>query len=134
MRCPAGRRHPVSVRVGRVPSVVRLRSVPMARHLFLALAFGWACESAGANSPATFSLNETVTIAGAPLVTLGPGTYLIRTVDNTGGMKVVQVLSKRQDFVYTTVLTVPATRNNMDDRRQFVFSEPPSGTPPALHY
>jgi hypothetical protein len=106
----------------------------MARHLFLALAFVWACESAAANSPVTFSLKEPVTIAGAPQVTLGPGTYVIRTVDNTGGMKVVQVLSERQDYLYTTVLAVPATRNNVDDRRQFVFSETPSGTPPALHY
>ena len=110
------------------------RSVPMARNLFFALAFVLACESAGANTPVTFSLNEPVSIAGVPPVTLGPGSYVVRTVDSTAGMNVVQVLSKRQDYVYTTVVTIPATRTNVDDKRQFVFSEAPSGMPPALHF
>jgi hypothetical protein len=32
------------------------------------------------------------------------------------------------------VLAIPATRPHPDDRPQFVLSETPSGTPPALHY
>jgi hypothetical protein len=103
--------------------------------MFLALAFALAgAGSAVANTKVTFTLSEPVTIAGVPQLTLGPGTYILRTVDNAAGMKVVQVLSKQQDYVYTTVLTIPATRLHPDDERQFVFSETPSGTPPALHF
>ena len=107
----------------------------MARNTFLVIAFALGCAgSVGANTPVTFSLNEPITVAGVPQVTLGPGTYIVRTVDSTAGMKVVQVLSKRQDYVYTTVLTIPAIRPQPDDRRQFVFAETPSGAPPALHF
>lgn len=107
----------------------------MARNMFVALAFVLAGTGfLGANTPVTISLNEPITVAGVPQVTLGPGTYVVRTVDSAAGMKVVQVLSKGQDYVYTTVLTIPATRPYPDDKRQFVFSETPSGTPPALHF
>lgn len=107
----------------------------MARNMFLALALAvTSIGSVSANAPVTFSLSEPVTVAGVPSVTLGPGTYIVRTLDSAAGMNVVQVLSKRQDYVYTTVLTIPATRPHADDKRQFVFSETPSGTPPALHF
>jgi hypothetical protein len=106
----------------------------MARNVFLALALAvTTIGPVSANTPVTFSLNEPVTIAGQPPVTLGPGTYVVRTLQSAAGMRVIQVLSKRQDYVYTTVLTIPATRLEPDDKRQFVFSETLSGTPPALH-
>ena len=107
----------------------------MARNAFLALTFAVAgIGPLSANNPVTFSLREPVTVAGVPPVTLGPGTYIIRKLDSASGMNVVQVLSKGRDYVYTTVLTIAATRPHPDDSRQFVLAETPSGTPPALHY
>src|SRR3954452_15396388 len=107
----------------------------MARNLSLVLAFAVAgVGSLGAKPPVTFRLNEPITITGVPPVTLGPGTYVVRAMDSGAGMKVVQVLSQHQDYVYTTVLAVPATRPYADDKRQFVFSETPLGGPPALHF
>jgi len=107
----------------------------MARNTLLALIFAAVgIGSANADTRVSFSLREPITVAGVPPVTLGPGTYVIRKVNSASGMNVVQVLSKGRDYVYTTVLTIPATRPHADDSRQLVFAETPSGTPPALHF
>jgi len=87
-----------------------------------------------ADNRVTFQVNEPVSIAGIPPVTLGPGSYVLRKVDSSGGASVVQVVNKRQDYVYTTVLTIPASRPYPLDKPQILFSETPSGIPPALHY
>ncbi len=87
-----------------------------------------------ATTPAAFNINEPVSVAGVPPVTLGPGTYVIRTLDSSGGTNVVQILSKQKDYVYTTVLTIPATRLRPEDKSQFLFSEAPFGNPPTLHF
>src|SRR5215204_2900778 len=87
-----------------------------------------------ATTPATFNVTEPLSVAGVPPVTLGPGTYVIRTVDSVGGTSFVQILSKKKDYVYTTVLTIPATRLNPDGKSQILFSEAPLGNPPALPF
>ena len=87
-----------------------------------------------AATPVAFNVSEPITIVGVPPVTLGPGTYIIQTLDSSGGANVVQILSKQKNYVYTTVLTIPATRLRPEDNAQVLFSETPSGTPPALHF
>ena len=72
---------------------------------------------ASANNRVAFTVNEPISVAGVPPVTLGPGSYVLRTADRSGGASVVQILSKRQDYVYTTVLTIPASRPYADDKR-----------------
>lgn len=107
----------------------------MSLRTFAALAFA-VCTAgfASTTAPMTFQVNEPVSIAGVPPVTLGPGAYVLRRVDSSAGASVVQVLNKRQDYVYTTVMTIPAMRPYPDDQRQLLFSETPAGHPPALHY
>ena len=106
----------------------------MAIKTFIALTFAVGTIGiASASGPVSFKLNEPVSIAGVPPVTLAPGSYVLRKLNSPSGANVVQVLSKRQDFVYTTVVTIPAVRLHPDDTREFVFSEA-SGNPPALHY
>ena len=85
------------------------------------------------STPAVFNVNEPVSIAGVPPVTLGPGTYVLRTLDSSGGTNLVQILSKQKDYVYTTVFTIPATRLKPEDKSQVLFSEAPFGNPPTLH-
>ena len=82
----------------------------MAREIIVALTLVSTIGSVNAHTPATFNVSEPVSIPGVPPITLGPGTYVLRKVDSAAGMNVVQVLSKRQDYVYTTVLTIPASR------------------------
>ena len=88
----------------------------------------------GATTTAEFRVSEPVTVPGVPQVTLGPGTYLIRPLESHGGTNVVQILSPQKDYVYTTVLTIPATRPVPDERTKVFFSEGRSGQPPALHF
>jgi hypothetical protein len=89
---------------------------------------------ASANNRVDFTVNEPISVAGVPPVTLGPGSYVLRTTDRSGSARVVQILSKGQDYVYTTVLTIAASRPHADDKVQILFSETPSGIPPTLHY
>jgi hypothetical protein len=89
---------------------------------------------ASANDPVVFKVNEPVSIAGVPPVTLGPGSYVLRTVESSSGGSVVQIMSARRDYVYTTVVTIPAVRPHAEDSPKILLSETPSGTPPALHY
>ena len=99
-----------------------------------ALAFAAGTITLLSAGPATFTVNEAVAIPGVPPVTLGPGTYVLRTVDKSGGTNVIQILSQRQDYVYTTILTIPATRLGPEAEPQMIFSEAPSGTPRELHF
>jgi hypothetical protein len=105
----------------------------------LARFFGFCCvlgtiRLACAANPVPFNVTEPVSIAGVPPVKLAPGSYVLRTMDQSGGARFVQVLSKRQDYVYTTVLTIPAERPHASDHEGIVFSEAPSGVLPALRY
>ena len=109
--------------------------VEMGYRSFIALTFAFGTTGfAGANDRSAFTVNEPISVAGVPPVTLGPGSYVLRTADRSSGASVVQILSKSQDYVYTTALTIPALRLDADDKVQILFSEAPSGTPPALHY
>ena len=56
-----------------------------------------------ATTPATFNVTEPLSVAGVPPVTLGPGTYVIRTVDSVGGTSFVQILSKKGLCLYDGV-------------------------------
>jgi hypothetical protein len=109
--------------------------VEMGSRSLIAITFAiGAIGFAGANDRAVFTVNNPIRVAGVPPVTLAPGSYVLRTADRSGGASVVQILSKHQDYVYTTVLTIPASRPDADDKAQILFSETPSGIPPALHY
>src|ERR1700752_1391738 len=101
---------------------------------FIALAFGIGPIASAGTNPVTIQVNEPIIVAGVPPVTLGPGSYVLRTVNRSGGASVVQVLNKRQDYVYTTLLAIPAIRPYPDDKRQILVSETSSGALPALHY
>ena len=102
--------------------------------VLIALTLGIGASGfAGASTPVPFTVNEPVNVAGVPPVTLGPGSYVLRIVGSSAGANVVQVLNQRQDYVYTTVMTIPATRPHSDDARQILFSDAPSGSPPTLH-
>ena len=88
--------------------------MPLKRFIVLSFALG-SIRLACADNLTTFKVTEPISIAGVPLVKLGPGSYVLRTIHESGGARVVQVLSKRQDYLYTTVLTIPAERPHADD-------------------
>ena len=87
-----------------------------------------------ATTPTAFNVSEPVSVAGIPPVTLGHGTYVIRSLESSGGTNLVQILSKQKDYVYTTVLTIAVTRLRVEDKSQILFSEAPFGNPPTLRF
>ena len=102
--------------------------------MFCVLFRGWRDSARLCSQSGCLDVIEPVSIAGVPPVKLAPGSYVLRTVDTSGGARFVQVLSKRRDYVYTTVLAIPAERPYASDHPGIVFSESPSGVLPALHY
>ncbi len=108
----------------------------MALKNLIALSFALGTiEFAGAFPPKfVFKVYQPISVPGLPPVTLGPGSYVLRGVETSGRTSVFQIVSEHQDYVYTTVLTIPAVRPNGDNKAQFLFSEGRSATPATLHY
>jgi hypothetical protein len=79
------------------------------------------------------AFNEPVTVVGNPLVTLDPGTYVIRLINHDHNRNIVQVFNEREDKLFTTVLAIPAYRIEPREKSVFRFYETPSGNPIALH-
>jgi len=78
------------------------------------------------------TLNEPLIVAGVPVVTLEPGTYVIRLVDSSSDRHIVQIFNKRQDKLFTTVLAIPNYRAEPTENAAFSVWETPGGNPRAL--
>lgn len=79
------------------------------------------------------TLNEPVMVAGVPVVTLQPGTYVIKLMNHDHSRNIVQFFNERGDELYTTVLAIPNYRLFPKDKTVFSFWETPIGNPVALH-
>ncbi len=79
------------------------------------------------------TFNEPVLVAGVPLVTLEPGTYVFRLVNSSSDRHIVQIFNERQDKLYTTVLAIANYRLEPKANAAFSFWETPIGNPRALH-
>lgn len=78
----------------------------------------------------TFS--EPIMVAGVPVVTLEPGTYVLKLAGSQNSRNIVQVFNERGDKLYTTVLAIPNYRVNRTGKSEFSFWETPRGNPAAL--
>lgn len=79
------------------------------------------------------TLNEPVMVAGVPIVTLQPGTYVIKLMNHDHSRNIVQFFNERGDELYTTVLAIPNYRLFPKEKTVFSFWETPVGNPQALH-
>jgi hypothetical protein len=78
------------------------------------------------------TFNEPVIVAGYPVVTLEPGTYVIRLMNHDHNRNIVQIFNDREDKLYTTVLAINNYRLNPTDKTTMTFYETPAGNPIAL--
>jgi len=78
------------------------------------------------------TFNEPVIVAGVPVVTLEPGTYVIRLANSSSDRHIVQVFNERQDKLFTTVLAIANYRLEPKANVTFSFWETPIGNPRAL--
>jgi hypothetical protein len=67
-----------------------------------------------------------------PGVTLGAGTYTFKLVDGDGNRHIVEILDKRSNKPLAMLMTIPDERIDATDKPVVMFSERPSGTPPAV--
>jgi hypothetical protein len=78
------------------------------------------------------TFNEPVMIAGVPVVTLEPGTYVMKVVNHEHSRNIVQIFNEHGDKLFTTVLAINNYRVVPKDKTTFSFWETPRGNPVAL--
>lgn len=78
-----------------------------------------------------------VTFSGpvsVPGMTLPAGTYTFRIMDSMTDRHIVQIFDRDQMKLFTTLLAVPAERNEPSGDSVITFKEAPVNMPPAVHY
>lgn len=78
-----------------------------------------------------------VTFSGpvsVPGTTLPAGTYVFRIADSPANRHIVQIFDKDDQKIITTLLAVPAMRNEAEGDPVVAFKETASNRPPAVRY
>jgi hypothetical protein len=108
---------------------MRIKTIPVLGSL---LVFGGMLLASDYDKRTEVTFNESVMIAGVPVVTLEPGNYVIRLLNHDHNRNIVQVFNEREDHLFTTVLAIPNYRLFPKDKTTFSFWETPRGNPTAL--
>ena len=69
-----------------------------------------------------------------PGTTLPAGTYAFRIAESPADRHIVQVFNRDETKLFTTLLAVPAERNQAEGEPVVTFKETPSDRPPAVRY
>lgn len=69
-----------------------------------------------------------------PGTTLPAGTYAFRLAESPANRHIVQVFNRDETKLLTTLLAVPAERNEVEGDPVVAFKETPSDRPPAVRY
>jgi hypothetical protein len=95
--------------------------------------FATAVYASDADKRTVITINEPLIVAGVPVVTLEPGTYVMLLVESYSDRHIVQIFNERQDKLFTTVLAVPNYRLDANTgKTKLAFWETPAGNPRAL--
>ena len=108
---------------------MRIKTVPVLGSL---LVLGGMLLASDYDNRTVITFNEPVMIAGVPVVTLEPGTYVIKLVNHDHSRNIVQVFNERENQLFTTVLAIPNYRLFAKNKTEFGFWETPHGNPIAL--
>jgi len=98
----------------------------------LALSFAFAVFASDWDKRTVITLHEPLIVAGVPVITLEPGTYVMRLLNSPSNRHIVQIFNERQDQLFTTVLAIPNYQLEPKDKTGFAFWETPRGNPSAL--
>lgn len=98
----------------------------------LALSFAFVVSASDWDKRTVITLHEPLMVAGVPVVTLEPGTYVMRLLNSPSNRHIVQIFNKREDQLFTTVLAIPNYQLEPKDKTGFAFWETPAGNPNAL--
>lgn len=109
----------------------RIKTTMAAACAALALTAGAAMAQTPADRTTFVTFSGPVSIPG---MTLPAGTYSFRLADSQTDRHIVQIFDKDGMKLFTTLLAVPATRNEASGDPVVSFKETPSDRPPAVHY
>ncbi len=98
----------------------------------LALSFAFVVSASDWDKRTVITLHEPLIVAGVPVVTLEPGTYVMRLLNSPSNRHIVQIFNEREDQLFTTVLAIPNYQLEPKDKTGFAFWETPAGNPNAL--
>jgi hypothetical protein len=102
--------------------------------LALSMALLWATLAPGARADqwdkkTVVTFGEDVQVPG---LVLPAGTYIFRLQDNKTDRHIVQIWNADDNRLLTTIMTIPNTRFEPEDKPVFQFDERPTGSPVAL--
>ena len=98
----------------------------------MALAFVVGAKADEWNKITKITFNEPVEIPGNGAQILPAGTYVFKLLDSPSDRNIVQILSERQDHIFSTILAIPNYRLKATDKTVITFRERASGQPEAL--
>jgi hypothetical protein len=94
--------------------------------------------AAAAAAQGTLADRKTVVSVSGPVslpgTTLPAGTYVFRIADSPSNRHIVQIFDRDEAKLITTLLAVPAERNEPSGEPLITFKETPSDRPPAVRY
>ena len=84
------------------------------------------------NRKTAITFNEPVEVPGVGAQTLPAGTYVFKILDSQSDRHIVQIFSKDETHLFTTILAIPNYRLHATDKTVISFRERPVGQPEAL--
>jgi len=108
---------------------MRIKTIPVLGSLLL---LGGMLLADDYNRRTVVTFSEPVMVAGVPVVTLEPGTYVLKLAGSQNSRNIVQIFNERGNKLFTTVLAIPNFRVVRTGKSQFSFWETPRGNPTAL--
>jgi hypothetical protein len=98
----------------------------------VALTFLPSAKADEFNRKTTVNFSAPVEVPGVGAQILPAGTYIFKIVDSTQGRHIVQIFSKDEKHVFTTILAIPNYRLKATGKTVMTFKERAEGQPEAI--
>jgi hypothetical protein len=96
------------------------------------LVFTTGVKADGWNKITEMTFSAPFEVPGVGAQVLPAGTYIFKLLDHKSDRHVVQILNKRQNHVYSTILAIPNYRLHPTDKTVMTFRERAAGQPQAI--
>jgi hypothetical protein len=97
-----------------------------------ALAFPAGVMADDWNKMTVMTFSAPFEVPGVGAQVLPAGTYVFKLLESTSDRHIVQILNKREDHVYSTILAISNSRLHSTGKTVITFRERPAGQPHAI--
>jgi hypothetical protein len=98
----------------------------------VALGFPAKMKADEHNKTTMVTFNTPFEVPGVGAQVLPAGTYVFKLLDSQSDRNIVQILNKRQDHVFSTILAIPNYRLRATNKTVMTFRERAAGQPEAI--